>query len=376
LALRAARRIARRGPGWRGPVARDLVLLGWLALPVLLQTRHSQPVYPHYFILLYPVQFLIIAILLHEGLAWLRRRGGARAFRWAGMVALGGVLLIGGWQVYLGQAFIRFAAHNPTPGGYGPVIGPLWQTASLAGQAARRAGAEVLVVAEGDDPVWDNVPATMDVLLPRDLARRFVVAGQALVFPSNPAVTIVAPEGAAAAAALGAQPGTQALSAIAVPGGGQFDLFLRDNASRDDVLEGMIALDPAPQLANGVRFLAYRIDALPARETGGTLSLSLAWWYDSPSAPETNYHSFAHLVDGDGKRWGQHDLSGFATQYWKPGDVVLTRFQIDVPPGIPAGSYWVRLGMYSYPDVVNVPVLDAAGNPASDAVVVGPFGLR
>ena len=170
--------------------------------------------------------------------------------------------------------------------------------------------------------------------------------------------------------------GAQALSAIEVPGGGHLNLFLRDNASRDDVLEGMVALEPAPQLANGVRFLAYRIDALPARETGGTLLLSVAWWYDSPSAPEANYHSFAHLVDGDDERWGQHDLSGFAIRFWKPGDVVLTRFRIDVPPGMPAGSYWVRLGMYGYPDVVNVPALDGAGNPASDAVVVGPFDLR
>jgi len=52
----------------------------------------------------------------------------------------------------------------------------------------------------------------------------------------------------------------------------------------------------------------------------------------------------------------------------------LTRFQIetDAPPG----EYHARVGMYSYPDIVNAPVLDAASNPAADFLLIGPITLR
>jgi hypothetical protein len=55
---------------------------------------------------------------------------------------------------------------------------------------------------------------------------------------------------------------------------------------------------------------------------------------------------------------------------------VLTRFQIETSADAPPGEYWVNLGMYSYPDITAVPVLDAAGNPVADLVTVGPVVLR
>jgi hypothetical protein len=120
--------------------------------------------------------------------------------------------------------------------------------------------------------------------------------------------------------------------------------------------------------------LAFHYDG--ERGTDGTVLLSLAWWLDGPPPRGIDYHTFAHLVDGDGKRWGQQDMSSFPTAYWRTGDLMVTHFQIQTDPEAPSGEYWMHFGMYSYPEVVNVPVLDAAGNPAADIVVVGPILLR
>jgi hypothetical protein len=358
---------------WTGSAGRDVVLLTWLLIPVALQTRHSLPVYPHYFILLYPVQHLIIALSLNDGLDWLGSHFDARLVRWitVGVVSL--VVAIGAWQIYLEQSFMHFVARHDTPGGYGPVVGPLLETAAAAGEATAD-GVEILVLAEGDDPVWDNLPSAFDVLLPRDVPHRLVNGHKALVVPAGPAVYITTPGVAKAAAALERQTGAVLLKQIEAPGEKNFRVFRRTNESRDDVIAEMTPLDPPRRLANGVELLATQYDG--AREADGTLGFSLAWWLNGPPPTGIDYHAFAHLVDAAGQRRGQHDLSSFPTTAWMTGDLVVTRFRIKTDAELPPGEYWVHLGMYSYPDIVNVPLLDVAGNPVADAVVVGPIVVR
>jgi hypothetical protein len=104
---------------------------------------------------------------------------------------------------------------------------------------------------------------------------------------------------------------------------------------------------------------------------GETLEVWLAWWVRSPPPPGTSYHFFAHLVDEDGALRSQHDGAGFPTGSWAAGDLVLSRFPIPVSPELSSGRYQVWAGLYTYPDVVNVPFLDVAGNPAGDRVALG-----
>ncbi len=354
-------------------LGRNLVLLLWLLVPVALQTRHTQPVYPHYFILLYPVQHLIIALLLSDGLAQLQKRYGPRWGRYGMISVVGLLLLIGGWQIYLNRAFNRFVTQHDTPNGYGPTVGPLWQTAQAAGAAAQACGAEILLVAQGDDPLWDNRPAALDVLLPRHLPHRLIDGREALVFPLGPAVYITTPDVQTATVQLRALSGTTALDPIAAPGNTRYWLFQRDNASRDDVLAGLTPLSAPRRLANGVEWLAYGIDDAQSHQP---LQFSVAWWLDGPAPTGIDYHLFVHLVDAEGKRWGQHDMAGLDSAAWQTGDLVLTRFSIETNADAPQGQYWIHLGMYTFPDIVNVPVLDAAGNPAGDLKVVGPVLLR
>jgi hypothetical protein len=372
LGFRVARELWRRRVGWKRSVGRDVVILLWLLVPVALQTRHTQPVYPHYFILLYPVQFLIIGILLSDASTWARARRGARPARWllAGSMVL--LVVIAAWQVYLGQRFARFAAQYDTPDGYGPVVGPLVKTASAAGDAAFD-GAEIMVVAQGDNPVWDNLPSAFDVLLPREHPHRFVDGQTGLVFPQHPTVYVTTPAVDRESTALGQLSGTELVSEIAAPGEQLYRVFRRENRNRDDVLEGLTEIPVPRRFSNGVEFLAYAVDS--AGQPDGSLELILAWWLDGPPSQDTDYHFFAHLLNAAGERVGQHDLAGFPTASWQMGDLVLTRFKVEVDRDAAARELWARFGMYLYPDIVNVPVVDGAGNPVADAVLVGPISL-
>ena len=92
----------------------------------------------------------------------------------------------------------------------------------------------------------------------------------------------------------------------------------------------------------------------------------LFWWTaDNPDAAD--YHIFNHLLDAGGARLAQADAAAFAGPQWRTGDVVVSRFVLPVPDDI-APPLTMRVGMYRFPSLESVPVLDEAANPAGDAV--------
>ena len=76
-------------------------------------------------------------------------------------------------------------------------------------------------------------------------------------------------------------------------------------------------------------------------------------------AASADYHLFAHLLDAAGDRVAQEDVPTYPGAAWRAGDLVASHF------ALPAGAA-VRTGMYAYPSLAPVAVLDAAGNPAGD----------
>jgi len=384
----------------RGPEERRrsfILLLLWFAVPIALQSWPTAPVQPHYFILLYPVQFLLVAILLVEGSVELakvlhsrfaipKQRLAGRRLQAPALLLAAVLLLWGGWQVaVVGRLFV-FMDRHPTTGGYGiPLKYP-----RAAAQAARRlAGpAEIFVLSAGVTPTVDETPTVFESLL-FGHPHRFADGRWALPVPHDSrAVYVVGPvevggytveEGGSS----GLQPVLQRLErmgygqtgpgdvarVITLPDGWCYRLFYRDGPDREDVLAGMARFPEAVSFANGVAFLGYEMaETVPA---GGTLEIWLAWWARSAPPPGTDYHFFAHLLDGDGGLRGQHDGAGFPTVSWRAGDLVLNRFSIPFSPDLPPGRYQVWAGLYTYPDVVNVPVVDVVGNPVGDRVALG-----
>ena len=358
----------------RGPEERrrlSTLLLIWFAVPIALQSRPTAPVQPFYFNLLYPVQFLLIAILLVDAFSRLAAWGFPQPVRNALLILTVVYMLAwGSWQVATTGRVLAFMVWHPTTGGYGI---PLRYTQEAALQARKLAGdAEILVLSRETSPTTQETPAVFDALL-FGHPHRFADGRLALPVPdADEAVYLVGPvEGTsseldAVVTRLEGMPCVQSAPSIELPDGWHYRLFRRGCPDREDLLAGMTRFPEGIHFANGVSFLGYSM----AREavSGEELELWLAWWVRAAPPQATSYHFFAHLVDGEGRLFAQHDGVGFPTVFWKPGDLVLSRFVIPVPA---SGKYKVWNGMYTYPEVRNVSFLDVAGNPAGELVLLG-----
>ena len=371
----------------RGPEERRrpmLLLLLWFAVPIAMQSRPTASVYPFYFNLLYPVQFLLVAILLVDGFTRLARvvRTRLPALKLgpptrqtpaAALLLAVPLVLWGAWQVaVLGRLFL-FMDQHPTTGGYGI---PLKYTRAAALEARRLAGSsDIVVLSTGVSPSTEETPSVFEALL-FGHPHRFADGRWALPVPDSGEVTYlvgpVAPRSAELAPVLErleAMAYVQASPAVTLPDGWTYRLYHRDGVDREDVLAGLTRFDEAVPFANGTVFLGVGMaDQAPA---GTPLDLWLAWWVRSPPPPGMSYHFFAHLLDEGGALRSQHDGAGFPSRSWVAGDLVLSRFPIPIPPDLAPGRYRVWAGLYTFPDVINVPFLDAAGNPAGDRVALG-----
>ena len=100
---------------------------------------------------------------------------------------------------------------------------------------------------------------------------------------------------------------------------------------------------------------------------GDTLHWEIYW--ETGKAVAADYHFFNHLLDDNGVRVGQADAPTFSASQWMEGDQVVSYFSASPTPS--ARLETMRIGMYTYPAVENVPLLDDIGNPVSDGVTVG-----
>jgi hypothetical protein len=368
------------------------LLLIWFVVPILLQTRSTAPVHLHYFVLLYPVQFLLIGVLLVDGSAELGRalrcrfsipdwRPLGRSFFPFALAVILALLLWGGWQLLVTARLFLFMEQHPTTGGYGI---PLRYSRAAALQARQLAGSgEIVVLSTGMDPAVHEVPSVFDALL-FGHAHRFADGRSALPVPdTSQVVYLVGPVERGTGRGSDLEPVLQRLGGMAyvrpaadvsLPDGWAFRVFSRSGPDREDVLAELTRLPEPVVFANGVDFLGY---GLPETAwTGETLELWIAWWLRSPPPAGSDYHFFTHLLDGQGQLLGQHDGTGFPTASWRSGDLVLSRFPVPISDELSPGRYQVWAGQYTYPDVVNVPYLDVAANPAGDRVIVGEVSVE
>jgi hypothetical protein len=333
----------------------DLVLISWLAVPVLFNLRHSLDLHLHSFALIAPAAFLIVGravdVLAREGSQ--QPSGILRGIRTAGLATAG---LLAVLQVVALVLMARFVANNDTTGGFGR---PLGQYLAIAGRVVEAVNegdaAEVLIVGQGDLPATDATPAIFDALLWGRTTYRFVDGRSTAVFPPHPAVALIAPQTGDGAALYNSWPAEE------LPGG--YRLAHLDGSWPSDNLE---PLHGPRTFENGVELQGYRWQgsAVPA----GDVSLWLLWqvlWLSSD-----NTHFFVHLLNEEGQQMGQQDAEGYPTAYRKRGDRILSKFQVSIAEQAVPGPYQAKVGVYLYPEVVNLSLLDGAGNPVGEAVVI------
>jgi hypothetical protein len=89
-----------------------------------------------------------------------------------------------------------------------------------------------------------------------------------------------------------------------------------------------------------------------------------------------DYHWTNQLFDAEGKRVWQKDDVGFPARSWRSGDVVVTNFSAPLDANVKPGTYRMHVGMYTFPDIKGVQVVDKAGQPIAAYVEVGPIEIK
>jgi hypothetical protein len=127
---------------------------------------------------------------------------------------------------------------------------------------------------------------------------------------------------------------------------------------------------------NQVLLVEAKIDR-DTMKPGETLKVDLTWrglktWPD-------NYTVFVHLLGPDGKVHGQVDqwpVEGtLPTASWTAGQVVDDPYNITLPADAPSGKYQVEVGWYLLSTLRRLNVLDTAGHPSDDHVIIGEFNV-
>jgi hypothetical protein len=218
-------------------------------------------------------------------------------------------------------------------------------------------GAEVILLSEGDEPRSFEMPAVADVLL-YDIPHRAMDVRTALILPSRPAVLWSTYEMTPGEALLRAFVPESERDRIPLREGVRSYRFYRWPGDPPAALD-LHRLDQPVQWANGAHLIGYRLegDARP----GGTLRWTLVWQPSRTPGDDVYYHWFNHLLDEAGQFVSQQDGPSLLPAYWRAGDTVLNWFEIPIPENATPGDYTMRVGMYIYPALQNVPLLGQAG---------------
>jgi hypothetical protein len=124
--------------------------------------------------------------------------------------------------------------------------------------------------------------------------------------------------------------------------------------------------------------LGYDLEPGEEVQIGESLAVELHW--QAVERLERDYTVFVHLVGGynpatGGPVWAQDDSyplqGGHPTTRWLPGQVVVDRHVIEIPPGTPTGRYQIEVGLYNALTGERLRVTDAD----QDWIVVGTVEL-
>ncbi len=133
---------------------------------------------------------------------------------------------------------------------------------------------------------------------------------------------------------------------------------------------------PSPQFPQRARLgsvallLGYDLEKPPVITPGASLTLTLYW--QAPEPTERSYTVFTHLVDGQGRIWGQKDNppQGGArpTTSWVEGEIIIDRYQIVIGEDTPPGEYLLECGMYD--EAGRLPASTEEGQALGDRVIL------
>jgi len=352
LGWRVVTRWKAEDKGVRQTASVDMVLLTWFLVPILFNLRHSLDLYLHFFALVLPAAFLLVGRAAQDLLE-------IHPARWLKVAWTVGLGLVAAGQVAALVMMAGFVSNHDTPGGFGTPLGRYLDVASQALAVAQETeAAEILVVGPGNSVVVDELPAIFDVLLRGRMAYRFVDGDSTAVFPPHRAVALLSPD---AGEAVDWYAGW---SSRDLPNG--YELVDLDGSWPQ---EGLSQATGPRVFENGVEVQGYDWEEDTVPGEGGRLWL--LWqvlWLSSGDS-----HFAVRLADDQGRIWGQRDAVGYPTSLRQKGDRIINKFDIIAADVVPPEPHWAQVGMYTYPQLVDVEVIDDAGRIVQPVVVLGPL---
>jgi 4-amino-4-deoxy-L-arabinose transferase-like glycosyltransferase len=141
--------------------------------------------------------------------------------------------------------------------------------------------------------------------------------------------------------------------------------------------------DLTVDFGEAIRLQGYDIGASAVRTTG-YLTVTTQWQARVP-VPE-DYRLFVHVLDEDGKLVGHADVPPAGpdapTSTWQPHRYYRWMHPVLLPSDLPAGPYWVTLGLYRPDDFTRLPLRGSvppqpgAPDDGRDALVLEPMVLE
>ena len=101
---------------------------------------------------------------------------------------------------------------------------------------------------------------------------------------------------------------------------------------------------------------------------GEVLPLVLYWKVLQRTSAD--YSFFSHLVDQQGRMWGQGDTNKYWSSEWRPGDLVLGKYDLTIDPQAPPGRQVLQAGIFDRKSGVRLPVSRAGDSVPLTAVKV------
>jgi hypothetical protein len=122
-------------------------------------------------------------------------------------------------------------------------------------------------------------------------------------------------------------------------------------------------IEPTVLLSNWMRLVGYD----PPQPVEDEDLLGRLYWHPGDNPDPTDYHLFAHLLAEDGRQVSQFDGPVFDPLGWRAGDLVVSFLRLPAA-GEERPAATMRSGVYTYPDLQSMPIMDVAGNAAGDFV--------
>jgi hypothetical protein len=130
------------------------------------------------------------------------------------------------------------------------------------------------------------------------------------------------------------------------------------------------------QLGEGIELLGYALEPAALRP-GEDLQVVLYW--RARAEVKASYTVFVHLIDAAEAKAGQHDgqpMEGLhPTTNWQAGEVVEDGHSIAIAPDASPGRYRLAVGMYQYPSLERLPVVECEGATSSRGRILLPQAI-